>query len=246
MESGESRHLDAFVRYIAADDALRRALRDRQWAAFARAYNGPDYAANLYDVKLARAMTAMRRNRPRRRRADPHRPAPRPPHERGRREIRRLRRRACRVRRRGAGRACAARRPGATRQQLVEARQALAGRDDVIARMRQDTAERARQQARLDRSQAAIASKLDATRLENRRLTDENAALRAWAGTRLPDDVVRLQANPAHRRRRLRRIRARRWSPCTLPMLAPRTNGEPMPRSRSRRRYGRPARRKST
>ncbi|WP_175237749.1 MULTISPECIES: protein lysB [Burkholderia cepacia complex] len=86
---------------------------------------------------------------------------------------------------------------GATRQQLVEARQALAGRDDVIARMRQDTAERARQQARLDRSQAAIASKLDATRLENRRLTDENAALRAWAGTRLPDDVVRLQANPA-------------------------------------------------
>ncbi|WP_175904833.1 N-acetylmuramidase domain-containing protein [Burkholderia seminalis] len=55
MESGEARHLDAFVRYIAADDALRRALGARQWAAFARAYNGPDYAANLYDVKLARA-----------------------------------------------------------------------------------------------------------------------------------------------------------------------------------------------
>ncbi|MBC8824693.1 DUF3380 domain-containing protein, partial [Escherichia coli] len=36
-------------------DALRRALGARQWAAFARAYNGPDYAANLYDVKLARA-----------------------------------------------------------------------------------------------------------------------------------------------------------------------------------------------
>ncbi|VWD22705.1 peptidoglycan-binding protein [Burkholderia lata] len=55
MESGEAQHLDAFVRYIAADNALRRALGARQWAAFARAYNGPDYAANLYDVKLARA-----------------------------------------------------------------------------------------------------------------------------------------------------------------------------------------------
>ncbi|HHL4079611.1 N-acetylmuramidase domain-containing protein [Burkholderia sola] len=55
MEDGEAQHLDAFVRYIAADDALRRALGARQWAAFARAYNGPDYAANLYDVKLARA-----------------------------------------------------------------------------------------------------------------------------------------------------------------------------------------------
>ncbi|AIO49626.1 N-acetylmuramidase domain-containing protein [Burkholderia cenocepacia] len=55
MEDGEAQHLDAFVRYIAADDTLRRALGARQWAAFARAYNGPDYAANLYDVKLARA-----------------------------------------------------------------------------------------------------------------------------------------------------------------------------------------------
>jgi hypothetical protein len=55
MDRGEAEHLDAFVRYIAADDALRRALGARQWAAFARTYNGPDYAANLYDVKLARA-----------------------------------------------------------------------------------------------------------------------------------------------------------------------------------------------
>ncbi|RXV72420.1 protein lysB [Burkholderia stabilis] len=82
-------------------------------------------------------------------------------------------------------------------QQRVDAQQALAARDDIIARMRQDAAEHAQQQARLDRSQAAIASKLDTIRLENRRLTDENAALRAWADTRLPDDVIRLQANPA-------------------------------------------------
>ncbi|WP_074801709.1 Rz-like lysis system protein LysB [Burkholderia orbicola] len=83
------------------------------------------------------------------------------------------------------------------RQQRVDAQQALAARDGVISRLQQDAAERARQQARLDRSQTAIASTLDAIRLENRRLTDENAALRAWADTRLPDDVVRLQASPA-------------------------------------------------
>ncbi|WP_207003875.1 N-acetylmuramidase domain-containing protein [Trinickia mobilis] len=55
MESGEVDHLDAFVRYVAADTALAAALKGRKWAAFAKGYNGPDYAANLYDVKLARA-----------------------------------------------------------------------------------------------------------------------------------------------------------------------------------------------
>ncbi|RQS11260.1 protein lysB [Burkholderia sp. Bp9002] len=85
----------------------------------------------------------------------------------------------------------------AARQQLADARQGLADRDGAIQRLQQDAAERASQQARLDRTQNAIASKLDAVRLENRRLIDENAALRAWADTRLPDDVVRLQANPA-------------------------------------------------
>ncbi|HHL4079612.1 Rz-like lysis system protein LysB [Burkholderia sola] len=82
-------------------------------------------------------------------------------------------------------------------QQRVDAQQALAARDGVISRLQQDAAGRAQQQARLDRAQTAIASKLDAIRLENRRLTDENAALRAWADTPLPDDVVRLQASPA-------------------------------------------------
>lgn len=55
MESGEAEQLDAFVRYVAADMGLVAALKGRKWAAFAKAYNGPDYAANLYDVKLARA-----------------------------------------------------------------------------------------------------------------------------------------------------------------------------------------------
>ena len=55
MENSEGDQLDAFVRYVAADTALLSALKGRKWAAFAKGYNGADYAANLYDTKLARA-----------------------------------------------------------------------------------------------------------------------------------------------------------------------------------------------
>jgi hypothetical protein len=55
MRRHEADHLDAFVRFVAADTTLLRALVTRKWAAFARGYNGPAYARNLYDVKLARA-----------------------------------------------------------------------------------------------------------------------------------------------------------------------------------------------
>ncbi|MBJ9623042.1 MULTISPECIES: N-acetylmuramidase domain-containing protein [Burkholderia cepacia complex] len=55
MENGEGDQLDAFVRYVAADPALVAALKGRKWPTFARGYNGPNYARNLYDVKLSRA-----------------------------------------------------------------------------------------------------------------------------------------------------------------------------------------------
>lgn len=46
--------LDGFVRYIKVNK-LDRYLREKRWTAFARAYNGPGYAQNQYDQKLARA-----------------------------------------------------------------------------------------------------------------------------------------------------------------------------------------------
>jgi hypothetical protein len=55
MQQSEADHLDGFVRFIAADTALLAALKGRKWAAFAKGYNGPDYARNLYDAKLAQA-----------------------------------------------------------------------------------------------------------------------------------------------------------------------------------------------
>lgn len=55
MERSEADQLEAFVRFIQADPALLAALKGRKWAAFAKIYNGPNYAKNLYDAKLAQA-----------------------------------------------------------------------------------------------------------------------------------------------------------------------------------------------
>ena len=47
--------LDAFVRFIKADGRLLNALRRKEWATFARIYNGSGYARNKYDTKMADA-----------------------------------------------------------------------------------------------------------------------------------------------------------------------------------------------
>lgn len=55
----EEAHLEAMVRFIRAsklDDELRR----HDWAAFARGYNGPGYAKNRYDARLAAAFARWR------------------------------------------------------------------------------------------------------------------------------------------------------------------------------------------
>jgi hypothetical protein len=54
-KSGESRQLMAFCNFILANPNLLSALRKRDWAALAKGYNGPGYAVNKYDVKLASA-----------------------------------------------------------------------------------------------------------------------------------------------------------------------------------------------
>jgi N-acetylmuramidase/Putative peptidoglycan binding domain len=55
MLASERRHLDAFVSFIAASAAKKKALQDRDWPTFARLYNGPGYAKFDYDGKIARA-----------------------------------------------------------------------------------------------------------------------------------------------------------------------------------------------
>jgi len=55
MQRSEGEHLKAFVRFIQVSPRLLKALRDRDWATFARWYNGPAYAKHNYDGRLAAA-----------------------------------------------------------------------------------------------------------------------------------------------------------------------------------------------
>lgn len=48
----EDHHLEAMVKFI-VNNHLDDELRAHNWAAFARGYNGPGYAKNGYDAKLA-------------------------------------------------------------------------------------------------------------------------------------------------------------------------------------------------
>lgn len=54
MYRSEADQLDAFVRFIKVN-GLADELRNKQWAKFARGYNGPAYAKNKYDTKMAAA-----------------------------------------------------------------------------------------------------------------------------------------------------------------------------------------------
>lgn len=55
MRKNEGEHLTAFVSFVRAHPAMRSALVAHQWAAFARAYNGPAFATHGYDTRLAAA-----------------------------------------------------------------------------------------------------------------------------------------------------------------------------------------------
>lgn len=59
MAVSEARQLAAFVKFVAADTTLLQALRDHDWQAFARGYNGPNYTLNHYDSRLAHAYYAI-------------------------------------------------------------------------------------------------------------------------------------------------------------------------------------------
>lgn len=59
MYRGDAAQLEAFVRFIQANSALVKALRALDWAAFARGYNGPGYAINNYDKKMAAAFSRV-------------------------------------------------------------------------------------------------------------------------------------------------------------------------------------------
>jgi N-acetylmuramidase len=54
MTRGEDEQLMAMVHFLRSKDKLLKAFERADWAAFAREYNGPAYAKNQYDEKLAK------------------------------------------------------------------------------------------------------------------------------------------------------------------------------------------------
>lgn len=60
MYLSEREHLNAFVSFIQVN-GLDRHLRARNYAAFARGYNGPAYAKNSYDTKIRDAFQRLER-----------------------------------------------------------------------------------------------------------------------------------------------------------------------------------------
>lgn len=51
----EEGQLDLFVRFIKANPLIHKALKEKNWAMFARGYNGPAYVKNSYDTKMKAA-----------------------------------------------------------------------------------------------------------------------------------------------------------------------------------------------
>jgi len=62
MYKSEKKHLDAFVGFIQYNN-LEDELQQKNWAGFARVYNGPGYKKNKYDEKMAKSY-AFYSNRP--------------------------------------------------------------------------------------------------------------------------------------------------------------------------------------
>lgn len=59
MRTNEGAHLQAFIAFI-QKNKLDGPLRDHDWVAFARGYNGPSFATNKYDIKLRDAYEKWR------------------------------------------------------------------------------------------------------------------------------------------------------------------------------------------
>jgi len=55
MRRSEDAQLTAMARFIGNDSRMVKALQQRQWADFAKIYNGPNYKNNSYDIKLHNA-----------------------------------------------------------------------------------------------------------------------------------------------------------------------------------------------
>jgi peptidoglycan hydrolase-like protein with peptidoglycan-binding domain len=61
MVETEDAQLMGMIKFIAADRRMHDALRRQNWEAFARQYNGPNFAKNSYDAKLEQHFSRLSR-----------------------------------------------------------------------------------------------------------------------------------------------------------------------------------------
>ncbi len=59
LARSEKDQLEAFEGFVRAN-GLADELQRKDWAAFASRYNGPGYAANRYDTKMAEAYARLK------------------------------------------------------------------------------------------------------------------------------------------------------------------------------------------
>lgn len=59
--SGVAGQVLLMAKFISENAGLKRALKNHDWASFARGYNGPAYKKNRYDVKMAEAYARLKK-----------------------------------------------------------------------------------------------------------------------------------------------------------------------------------------
>jgi len=56
----EAKQLGTFVKFLLINSGMLNALKAKDWAKFAKLYNGPEYAKNNYDTKLQEAYNSFK------------------------------------------------------------------------------------------------------------------------------------------------------------------------------------------
>ena len=63
LSKDEDKHLMAFCNVVAHDKKKTKYLKNKNWAGFARRYNGPKYKDNHYDTKLKKAYNEAKKRK---------------------------------------------------------------------------------------------------------------------------------------------------------------------------------------
>jgi len=61
MSKDEDKHLAAFSNFVCSSPSMKKALQKKDWAGFAKKYNGPEYKKNNYDTKLKNAYDSLQK-----------------------------------------------------------------------------------------------------------------------------------------------------------------------------------------